>query len=52
MILDNLIAQGVAKPMLVVMPLGYGAPEILTYGFGAFRHEALVQRNLERFQKI
>jgi enterochelin esterase family protein len=29
-ILDNLIAQGKAKPMLVVMPLGYGAPEILS----------------------
>ena len=28
-ILDNLIAQGKAKPMLVVMPLGYGAPEVL-----------------------
>src|SRR5437660_8862437 len=26
-ILDNLIAQGKAKPMLGVMPLGYGAPE-------------------------
>ena len=29
-ILDNLIAQGKAKPMLVVMPLGYGAPEIVS----------------------
>jgi enterochelin esterase family protein len=28
-ILDNLIAQGKVKPMIVVMPLGYGAPEIL-----------------------
>jgi enterochelin esterase family protein len=28
-ILDNLIAQGKAQPMLVVMPLGYGAPEIV-----------------------
>src|SRR6185369_8376666 len=27
-ILDNLIAAGKAKPMLVVMTLGYGAPEI------------------------
>src|SRR5438128_12243086 len=32
-ILDNLIAQGKAKPMLVVMPLGYGAPEVLKAGF-------------------
>ena len=28
-ILDNLIAQGTARPMLVVMPLGYGTMEIL-----------------------
>ncbi|HEY3840580.1 MAG TPA: alpha/beta hydrolase-fold protein [Bryobacteraceae bacterium] len=28
-ILDNLIAQGKAKPMLVVMTLGYGTPEIV-----------------------
>jgi enterochelin esterase family protein len=28
-ILDNLIAQGKAQPMIVVMPLGYGAPEIM-----------------------
>lgn len=29
-ILDNLIAQGKALPMIVVMPLGYGAPKIVT----------------------
>ena len=29
-ILDNLIAQGKAKPMLIVMTLGYGAPEIVS----------------------
>ena len=28
-ILDNLIAQGKVKPMIVVMPAGYGYPEIL-----------------------
>ena len=49
-ILDNLIAQGKAKPMLVVMPLGYGAPEILSRGFSAFRDASLVQRNFERFR--
>jgi enterochelin esterase-like enzyme len=31
-ILDNLIAQNKAKPMIVVMPLGYGAPEVLNRG--------------------
>jgi len=50
LILDNLIAQGKAKPMLVVMPLGYGAPEILSHGFGAFRDPKLVERNVQRFR--
>ena len=36
-IMDNLIAQGKAKPMLVVMRLGYGAPEILKPDFSGFR---------------
>jgi enterochelin esterase-like enzyme len=49
-ILDNLIAQGRAKPMIVVMPLGYGAPEIVTRGFGAFRDTGLRQRNMDRFR--
>jgi enterochelin esterase family protein len=31
-ILDNLIAQGKAKPMLIVMTLGYGVPAIVTSG--------------------
>ncbi len=50
--LDNLIAQGKAKPMIIVMPLGYGAPEIVqrTPTFGApFRDEKLRQRNFDRF---
>jgi enterochelin esterase-like enzyme len=28
-ILDNLIAEGKAKPMVVVMPLGHADPELL-----------------------
>lgn len=32
-ILDNLIAQGKAKPMIVVMPLGYGTMEIIRLGW-------------------
>ena len=48
-ILDNLIAQGKAKPMLVVMPLGYGAPEIVSHGFGAFSLTELRDRNFSRF---
>ena len=50
-ILENLIAQGKAKPMLVVMPLGYGAPEILTLGFGGFRNTELRDRNFSKFQE-
>jgi enterochelin esterase family protein len=48
-IMDNLIAQGKTKPMLVVTPLGYGAPEILRGGFGAFRNAELRDRNFAKF---
>ena len=48
-IMDNLIAQGKAKPMLVVMPLGYGAPEILNRGSGP-RDLSLWERNVTRFR--
>jgi enterochelin esterase-like enzyme len=50
-ILDNLIAQGKAKHMIVVMPLGYGAPEVLAVGPGAFRDRALTERNFNRFSE-
>src|SRR5262249_50441704 len=49
-ILDNLILQGKAKPMLVVMPLGYGAPEIVSRGVGSFRDADLRRRNYDRFR--
>src|SRR5258708_22679721 len=44
-IMDNLIAQGKAKPMLVVMPLGYGAPEIVAPGAFSRNRPDLWQRN-------
>ncbi len=47
-ILDNLIAQGKAKPMLIVMPLGYGAPEVLLPNSGG---PAISQRNLDKFRE-
>jgi enterochelin esterase family protein len=50
-ILDNLIAQGKTKPMIVVMPLGYGAPEIVPRGFGAFNNDELRKRNFEKFSQ-
>lgn len=49
-ILDNLIAQGRAKPMLVVMPLGYGAPEIARRGGPGLRDPSTWRRNIERFR--
>jgi len=50
-ILDNLIAAKAATPMIVVMPLGYGAPEIVARGGPAFRDAALRQRNYDRFRE-
>lgn len=49
-ILDNLIAQGKAKPMIVVMPLGYGTMEIITLGWGAWRHTDVRDQNFSRFR--
>src|SRR4051812_274531 len=51
-IFDNLIAQGKVKPMLVVMTLGYGAPEILRGGFGGFSRSPEVRdRNFAKFSE-
>ena len=50
-ILDNLIAQKKAKPMIVVMPLGYGAPEMLSFGWKAFDHHDLRDRNYAKFRE-
>jgi enterochelin esterase family protein len=49
-ILDNLIAQGKAKPMLIVMPLGYGAPEIVSRGGPTLRDANARDRNYSRFR--
>jgi len=50
-ILDNLIAQGKAKPMLIVMPLGYGEPKILEPNSGAFRDRSITDRNFDKFRE-
>ncbi len=50
-ILDNLIAQGKAKPMVVVMPLGYGVPDFAVPGGANFRNPELVTRNYAHFSK-
>jgi enterochelin esterase family protein len=51
-ILDNLIARGQAKPMIVVMPLGYGTMEIVTNGWSRVSDPVLWQKNLDQFGKI
>jgi enterochelin esterase family protein len=50
-ILDNLIAQGKARHMIVVMPLGYGAPEVLFPNSGVWRDRAITERNLNKFSE-
>jgi len=49
-ILDNLIAEGKTKPMLIVMPLGYGAPEVLARGGPTLRDPNLRMRNYDKFR--
>ncbi len=51
-ILDNLIAQGKAKPMIVVMPLGYGTMEIIRAGWGGLgNHPEVREQNLTKFRQ-
>lgn len=49
-IMDNLIAQGKTKPMLIVMTLGYGVPNFATPQQGGFRDADIVRHNYERFR--
>ena len=50
-ILDNLIAQGKAQPMLIVMPLGYGEPKVLEPHSGIFHDSSITQRNFDKFRE-
>jgi enterochelin esterase-like enzyme len=50
-ILDNLIAQDKAKPMIVVMPLGYGTMEVIRLSWAAWSHAELRDRNFENFRE-
>ena len=50
-ILDNLIAGGKAKPMLIVMTFGYGEPKILLPDSGAFRDRSITDRNFDKFRE-
>ena len=48
-ILDNLIAQGKAKPMIIVMPLGYGTMEMIQQSWHAWDQAALRDANFSKF---
>lgn len=50
-ILDNLIYREKAKPMIVVMPNGYGDPAIAARNSPALSDAHLWQRNLRMFQQ-
>jgi enterochelin esterase-like enzyme len=51
LIFDNLIAQGKIQPMLVVMPLGYGAPQIVSRTGPGFRDRNLRRENVDKFRE-
>jgi enterochelin esterase family protein len=51
-ILDNLIAQNKIKPMIVVMPLGYGTMDMITHAWSAWDHKDLVNRNFTQYTQI
>ena len=46
-ILDNLINQGKAKPMIVVMPLGYGDMEVIRRGWTGNEGETAGDRSAQ-----
>jgi enterochelin esterase family protein len=50
LILDNLIAQKKARPMIVVMPLGYGEMRFAD-DYDLWNNPAAVERNLRLFEK-
>jgi enterochelin esterase-like enzyme len=51
-ILDNLIAQGKAKPMLIVMPLGYGNKQLMTGGWAGVRQGNAWPDSIEKFRDV
>jgi enterochelin esterase-like enzyme len=48
-IFDNLIAQGKAKPMIVVMPLGYGTMEMIRLAWNAWSHTEVRDENFAKY---
>lgn len=52
LILDNLLAQGKVKPMVVVMPLGYGDMSFVENGFNVWNDAAAVDHNTQLFMRM
>ena len=50
-IFDNLIAEGKVKPMVVVMPLGYGDMNFVLNGHGGWDDNAAIERNINLFSQ-
>jgi len=50
-ILDNLISQGKAKPMIVVMPLGYGDMKFVLGGESGWDDPKAVEHNVVLFEQ-
>jgi enterochelin esterase-like enzyme len=48
-IFDNLISTGKVKPMIVVMPLGYGTMEMIRRGWNAWSHPDVRDENFRKF---
>ncbi len=49
LILDNLLAKGDVRPMVVVMPQGYGDMSFVLKGFGQWNDETKIANNLGLF---
>jgi enterochelin esterase-like enzyme len=51
-IFDNLIAAEKMKPMIVVMPLGYGTMEMIRLGWGVWSHPEIRDENFSKFRAM
>ena len=52
LILDNLLAEGKVKPMVVVMPQAYGDMSFVQNGFSIWRDPAAVEHNTQLFANM
>jgi enterochelin esterase family protein len=50
-ILDNLLARGQAKPMIIVMPLGYGTMDYVRGGWTGNRRSEMRQISFDKFRE-